>query len=1649
MESFYSQAFNFVSAVAGGVDPRTGLFNVNMPLVSLIGNDNLGPSLPLTLHYTALSTLNQGFGIGCSLGLSQYDTTAMLLTLSTGERYKVAETPSSVTLQQNRLDSIRFDKLVNANAYKITHKSGEVEWLMGPNQGGHIKVPLKLYTPIGHRLDLGWDFGSGVPRLSTVTDERGQLLFRATYAGSATTLQVWPGTAEAYEIYLIFQNSYLHRLEHHALAPALVWELNYKLVGSHNMLVSVTAPTGLIESVDYDDNVQKFPLGAPMPTGLPAVRCYTQTPQGGQPPIVITYDYSSYNYLGFGGSGGNWSANKDYLYGVLNSYRYWSRATNAGGENREVTIRSYNNFHLLTKEEVSEANCMTTTEIEYYAQEGTEFINQVPQFQLPKQTKVTYKNGNEAHREEVTQTAFDICGNPTIRITPDDVKTEWEYYPAAGSGGFGGAPREPNGFIRLMKSQTITPPNDLFPAPKQITTYAYSNLSTTVDSQGAVASPAIVLARVDITSGSESLSRRTMNYQITAASPELGRMTQIQEELNLSSTTSYKNFQDFTFTSQGNLLVQTSTHTTHDGHRTTSSQSQSCWSGRIASRIDEQGNTNDYCYDKLGRILSKTINRGKPDYVSQTQYAYSLENGMPLTTTTDPIGNQIRTWHDGMGRILRQAHKAQGAQGWQDITLHQYDARGRLQCATGKDVLQQDDRESEISVTQTFSYDSWNQNSLTTYSDGYKKSTIYDPVSMTAETQLTGTNQGKQVTRYNKQHLPAEITHYDSRNVAQGRVQYTYDGLGRLHTATDELERRTTYAYDAWGRLSSTTLPDGTVVRKSYAADSGGARLVTNIMLDNTSQGTQVFDGLGRLQSTQSGGRTYGFEYADDNMPVPIRITTPDSKTINYQYIAELGNAVKQVSVDSLRQIYTYNPKTGAMLTAEEVGSMQHTMRYTSLGWLQEETFIPAGGQPKSAEYTYSPNGLPQSYADVMNVMQTCTYDPQGRVTQLNDPDGVLVELYYDELSRLSGWTATDARTTKTLATTLAYDDFNRESKRELRCDGDTWTISQEYQLNGQLSKRKMQRDALTLRDEQYQYDNRNRLSVYSCSGDSASQPLDAYGKGIVTQRFTYDALSNITQCMTQFLGGSDTATYTYSSTDPSQLVAVGHTHSAYPQHVTLTYDTSGRLISDEAGRTLSYDALGRLVGVVGDNAVGGRYLYDGHNTLVAQVVKTGETRELYYRAGLLVNEMTRENSNRTRFIRVGGSCVAQRREGAQAGTALTGTDGKHSVLVTSQGGTKQEYAYSPYGYRRLQAIEDMTSLGFNGERPDPVSGTYHLGNGYREYNPVLMRFNTPDSWSPFGAGGINPYGYCAGDPINGSDPSGHLSWQAWLGIGMGVLGVVATVATFGMAAAPVIAAEGVAAGLVSGASAVGVVGGMGLAADVTAIASGAVEESNPGASSVLGWVSLGLGVPGMISGVTGLVGAARKIATNSRTGGEAVLTGFSKVADDAADIHGAEEAVHTPLRNTRAGDISAEMHLADTALHPRLHYAKMVPVTHAEDLNVLSESGKANKFVFTGDRKFVIGSIDKTSPPKWLSHPALAERGVGSGASSRVISAGYIDRDIMGRVRLSNVSGHYMPGVADLKPAQDYLSGIGVHASKTRVGGLGYFLVRAKGLFF
>lgn len=107
--------------------------------------------------------------------------------------------------------------------------------------------------------------------------------------------------------------------------------------------------------------------------------------------------------------------------------------------------------------------------------------------------------------------------------------------------------------------------------------------------------------------------------------------------------------------------------------------------------------------------------------------------------------------------------------------------------------------------------------------------------------------------------------------------------------------------------------------------------------------------------------------------------------------------------------------------------------------------------------------------------------------------------------------------------------------------------------------------------------------------------------------------------------------------------------------------------------------------------------------------------------------------------------------------TALLATDRHGSVLRQHAVQACPPTPYTAFGFRPI-ANELPSVLGFNGQLQELRTGDYLLGNGYRAYNPVLMRFLSPDSVSPFGNGGCNSYVYCSGDPVNALDPSGHVN---------------------------------------------------------------------------------------------------------------------------------------------------------------------------------------------------------------------------------------------------------------------------------------------------
>jgi len=158
----------------------------------------------------------------------------------------------------------------------------------------------------------------------------------------------------------------------------------------------------------------------------------------------------------------------------------------------------------------------------------------------------------------------------------------------------------------------------------------------------------------------------------------------------------------------------------------------------------------------------------------------------------------------------------------------------------------------------------------------------------------------------------------------------------------------------------------------------------------------------------------------------------------------------------------------------------------------------------------------------------------------------------------------------------------------------------------------------------------------------------------------------------------------------------------------------------------------------------------------------------------------------------------------------------------------------------RLAMAQSMTvspsHLGFNGEWLDPVLEGYHLGQGYRVYQPKLMRFNAPDSLAPFSEGVHNAYVYCHNDPINFTDPSGHLNISKIL---FGAFGIIAGIVGIALAAPTGGSSLVLAAGIISGIA--------GMTSGALQLASGIIDDGD--ISRKLDIATIPFDIIGVVSG--------------------------------------------------------------------------------------------------------------------------------------------------------------------------------------------------------
>ncbi len=1238
----------------------------------------MGPELDLMMTYSPTSSTDDFLlGIGVIFSFTTYDKNSSTLSLDTGEVFKVHEnTGASDTyfeIKQQKIKTIVAQKL-DAKNYRVISRNGNITDLR--DIGGGSCRPVKIYSPLGNILTLDWGYDNfGRSYLAKVADDT-DTLCSAVYDNKykRLTITFWPETSESYSLVCYTGNGYLAQITSTALPVNASWRYFYKEVGVSGLytLFKTQTPTGLVKEAVYNngltDCIMAFPDEANLPP-LPAVTSLTIDPGQGQSPIVTTYaptkGYFS-NYLGYGGKlGASWDPDSDNLYGVLDAdYQYQTTVTQLAvdGGSDLVTKYTYDSYHLLLSTEAEQGSTRHVTEISYYAQGYASFDEQPAQFQYPLQQVETWidtslpSGGNS--RSETTLFEYDADGNLTKQISPDQTVTTWEYYPVAGESnsvdGATGCPAEPNGFVRWVKAQTTYPPllSGYCDIPTRATRYRYMSVTAINDSSLGFAILPAQETFIQLASAStpeKILYSQLLSYQADVTSPDYGKAQKVLFSMPNTDGNDYKRTIDISYLQQDDILIQTATLTTHDNLCLTSSSSNSRFTGQLWSYTDELGNKKDFTYDSLGRLSSWAHNTGT-DYEVSYKQTYSLSvdsDGIAsaiYTTHTDEKGNAWEEHVDGMGRPIK--HKINAVDNGITecrftISTMSYDGWGRPCELTATDYLDALDTSKTVAISTSTLFDNWGQQYLAQCTSGQSAYQRFDPVyhQSIANLQVASGNLklGSQCTDFNVQGLPVTVSNLDKTQAQYSQSFSEFDGLKRLRKQTDELGQITLYSYDEFDRLMTQTLPDQSVVTRSYAPFSTHELPVKITVTDPLTQktvtmGEQTFDGLGRLTGSSCGGRAQTSVYSGINQ-APTTTTDAAGQTLTYSYIPQLNNALSTVTGASLAQSFNYENTTGRLLSASESGSQSESRVWSPSGKLDDQLFTPASGPSRGMGYTWSLQGLPLSCRDIGGNTQTITYDAFGRAQTLVDPQ-ITVSLTYDDAGRLNTQMVTANSGGDTLRTTLTWDDFSREVQRDIvPSTGETLTIKQAYRKNHQLESRTVLQGSTTLRQELFTYDNRNRLTQYTCNG--SVPPVDAYGQSIAKQKFTLDVYSNITTCVTTLADGSiDTASYEFANTDdPTQLTGGTHTlTSHYPLRIDLKYDANGRMTVDESGRALTYDAAGRLSSISGEDGTS-QYGYDGFDQLVMQSLNGNDTRQLYYQSSHLVNEVHLEQNQHSRFI--------------------------------------------------------------------------------------------------------------------------------------------------------------------------------------------------------------------------------------------------------------------------------------------------------------------------------------------------------------------------------------------------------------------------------
>jgi len=573
---------------------------------------------------------------------------------------------------------------------------------------------------------------------------------------------------------------------------------------------------------------------------------------------------------------------------------------------------------------------------------------------------------------------------------------------------------------------------------------------------------------------------------------------------------------------------------------------------RVASATDPLGHTRSATYTALGQVQTSTPAAG-----GTTTNTYGSNSGESLTSSASPGGATGTATYGNTG------------------------ANAYLPSSTTSDA----------GNATNYTYNGAGNQLTSAQGTGPQAKVTYNSDGTPATSSSPGAAAGVQTTySYNATTKNASgLTPVTGSSL--GARAYTWDGFGRLATATDGRGNTITYNYDNLDRITKVDYSDAGTTDVTFTYDDNG-QILTRTDASGTS--TYTHDDLGHTLTTVNtaggGTNTYTYDKAGN-----IASQTDAHGTTNYHYD------------DALQLEYMIYPQGG--------GQSQMSFAYDNEG-RRTDTWLKSNG----TNTTWSAH-------------TRTTYDASGRVATVKSERGpatsptAVIDLTYCYASGTTpagGCTAsptTDRANIQWIknavngqATKFTYNTDNRLTSSVITGGSNPRTYSYTYDTAGNRLTAVV--NGTSPSSQTLTYNNANQISTSGYTYDGAGNLIAKPGS--ITATFN---TAGQMKTRTATSGGTGNTTYTYAGTNQNELTKAT---TAGGDQYEFTYgipDQNGLPVIQKVTRTsggtaasayVTHDNTGLPVMLQTSTGQSAMYVYDGQNNPVSLTTETSGTSYLY-----------------------------------------------------------------------------------------------------------------------------------------------------------------------------------------------------------------------------------------------------------------------------------------------------------------------------------------------------------------------------------------------------------------------------------------------------